>query len=324
MNVIISNRHSTELGGLDIDVIKSLNGEFTPEELAATFTNFFYNKMIIDITAIKNYTDISQIQKLSVNFDMSKIILLLENDGSSTASYLSQLISMGIYNFTKSVDNIKYLIDNPNSYKDVAHIHQIQELTTTIENKVENLGCKVIGIKNVTDHAGATTLIFMLKKQLSNRYKVRGIEIGKSDFSIFNDSELISCNSDNFKKVLNESKDYDIILIDLNDQEDDDCDDTLYLLEPSTIKLNKMIRRNRNIFDKLRGKKIVLNKSLLDNNDIVDFEYESKSKVFYNIPPLDDKKSKHQVLEGLLVKMGLSNEQIKEEDKGKILGLFKF
>lgn len=324
MNVIIANRHSSELGSLDIDVIKSLNGEFTPEDLAATFANFFYNKMIIDITAIKNYTDIAQIQKLSVNFDMNKIILLLENDESSNASYLSQLISMGIYNFTKSVDNIKYLIDNPNSYKDVAHIHQIQELTTTIEHKVENLGCKVIGIKNITDHAGSTTLIFMLKKQLENRYKVRGIEVGKSDFSVFNDPELISCNTDNFRKVLNESKDYDIILIDLNDQEDDDCDDTLYLLEPSTIKLNKMIRRNKNIFDKLRGKKIVLNKSLLDSSDIVDFEYESKSKVFYNIPPLDDKKKKHEILEGLLVKMGLSNEQVKENDKGKVLGLFKF
>ncbi|NLD20710.1 MAG: hypothetical protein GX663_10825, partial [Clostridiales bacterium] len=292
MNVIVTNRHATELSALDIDIIKSVNGEFTPEDLVATFKNFFFNKMIIDITAIKNYIDINEIQKLSVNFDMSKIILLLENDTSSDAAYLSKLISMGIYNFTKNISNIKYLIDNPNSYKDVAHIHQLHELTNTIVSKVENLNCKVIGIKNVTDHAGATTLIYMLKKQLDTRYKVRGIEVGKTDFSLFKDPNLISVTKEDFNKALKSAADFDIVLIDLNDEEDDNCDDTLFLLEPSTIKLNKMIRKDRNIFDKLTGKKIILNKSLLDNNDIMDFEYESKSKVYYNIPPLDDKKSK--------------------------------
>lgn len=324
MNVIVTNRHATELSALDIDIIKSVNGEFTPEDLVATFKNFFFNKMIIDITAIKNYIDINEIQKLSVNFDMSKIILLLENDTSSDAAYLSKLISMGIYNFTKNISNIKYLIDNPNSYKDVAHIHQLHELTNTIVSKVENLNCKVIGIKNVTDHAGATTLIYMLKKQLDTRYKVRGIEVGKTDFSLFKDPNLISVTKEDFNKALKSSSDFDIVLIDLNDEEDDNCDDTLFLLEPSTIKLNKMIRKDRNIFDKLTGKKIILNKSLLDNNDIMDFEYESKSKVYYNIPPLDDKKSKHQALENLLVKLGLSKEEIKEESNNKILGLFKF
>lgn len=324
MNVIVTNRHATELSALDIDIIKSVNGEFTPEDLVATFKNFFFNKMIIDITAIKNYIDINEIQKLSVNFDMSKIILLLENDTSSDAAYLSKLISMGIYNFTKNISNIKYLIDNPNSYKDVAHIHQLHELTNTIVSKVENLNCKVIGIKNVTDHAGATTLIYMLKKQLDTRYKVRGIEVGKTDFSLFKDPNLISVTKEDFNKALKSAADFDIVLIDLNDEEDDNCDDTLFLLEPSTIKLNKMIRKDRNIFDKLTGKKIILNKSLLDNNDIMDFEYESKSKVYYNIPPLDDKKSKHQVLENLLVKLGLSKEEIKEESNNKILGLFKF
>ena len=35
--------------------------------------------MIIDITAIKNYQDIKTMQNLSVNFDMSKVILLLDD-----------------------------------------------------------------------------------------------------------------------------------------------------------------------------------------------------------------------------------------------------
>ena len=76
MNVIVSNKYQNMLATLDIDVIKSINGEFEVEELANIFTNFYFNKMIIDITAIKGYQNIKNIQKLSVNFDPSKLILL--------------------------------------------------------------------------------------------------------------------------------------------------------------------------------------------------------------------------------------------------------
>ena len=41
-----------------VDLIKSLNGEFEPSELASQFSNFFFNKMILDITAIKDYLDV--------------------------------------------------------------------------------------------------------------------------------------------------------------------------------------------------------------------------------------------------------------------------
>ena len=55
MNVIVSNKNQDVLSNLDIDLIKSINGEFTPEEIAAQFPpNFYYNKMVLDITAIKN------------------------------------------------------------------------------------------------------------------------------------------------------------------------------------------------------------------------------------------------------------------------------
>ena len=55
MNVIVSNKYQALLANLDIDVIKSINGEFSVDELVAQFSNFYYNKMIIDITAIKGY-----------------------------------------------------------------------------------------------------------------------------------------------------------------------------------------------------------------------------------------------------------------------------
>ena len=126
MNVIVSNKYQNMLATLDIDVIKSINGEFEVEELVSQFTNFYFNKMIIDITAIKGYQNIKNIQKLSVNFDMSKIILLLDDSAMvNSGAYLSQLVSMGIYNFTRNINAVKFLIDNPNSYKDVAQYHNL-------------------------------------------------------------------------------------------------------------------------------------------------------------------------------------------------------
>ena len=55
MNVIVSNKYQNMLATLDIDIIKSINGEYEVEELVNIFTNFYFNKMIIDITAFKNY-----------------------------------------------------------------------------------------------------------------------------------------------------------------------------------------------------------------------------------------------------------------------------
>lgn len=79
MNVIVSNKYQSLLASLNIDVIKSINGEFSVDDLISNFSNFYYNKMIIDITAIKGYEDIKVMQNLSMNFDMSKVILLLDD-----------------------------------------------------------------------------------------------------------------------------------------------------------------------------------------------------------------------------------------------------
>ena len=51
MNVIISNKFRDALSSLDIEVIKSLDGEFSVEEIIGTFKNFFFQKMILDVTA---------------------------------------------------------------------------------------------------------------------------------------------------------------------------------------------------------------------------------------------------------------------------------
>lgn len=328
MNVIVANKYQAMLSNLDIDIIKTMYGTFDVDEIIDTFSNFFFNKMILDITAINNYKDINNIRKLSVNLDMSKVILVLDDSPESASStYLSQLISMGIYNFSRNLETVKYLMQNPNSYKDVAQIQQLQDLTSTIVSKVENDHTKVIGIKNITDHAGATTLIYMLKHQLEKSYRVLAVEINKRDFTLFGEENMVSTTSAQLSNVFAKVDEFDIVLVDLNDTDNDDaCGDVLYLIEPSTIKLNRMIRRNRNVFTRLKGKKIVLNKSLLTNKDVLDFEYESKSQIFYNLPPLDDKKEELPELDNLLTKLNISKrgKNVVEDESSKVLGLFKF
>ena len=325
MNVIIANEAKAMLSTLDIDVIKSVDGVHTADEIVEMFKNFFYARMILDITAIKDYNDIINIQKISIGLDADKIILLLPNNEASTSSsYLSKIISMGIYNFTTTVDGVKYFLDHPNTYKDVAHIQQLNDLSTTINEKVV-AGSRIIGIKNVTDHAGSTTLIFMLKKELEQSYgmSVVAIEVNRHDFMYFNSSNMISIDDEHLMTEIVKHKDVAIILIDLNDSSNEGaCSDVLYLIEPSSIKLNKLMRRNRRVFEELKGRKIILNKSLVSNSDIMDFEYEGKTKVFYNIPPLNDR-VKNPVLSDFLSKIGLINKTSEKESGGKIFGLFK-
>ena len=98
----------------------------------------------------------------------------------------------------------------------------------------------------------------------------------------------------------------------------------LYLIEPGLIKLNKLIRKDHQAFEKLKGEKIILNRSVLNNSDVADFEYESRSKVYYNIPYLDDKLDEHRVLEDLLIKMGFTRLDTNNSEKGgKLFSIFK-
>ncbi len=325
MNVIIANEAKEMLSTLDIDVIKSVDGVHTADEIVEMFKNFFYARMILDITAIKDYEDITNVQKISIGLDADKIILVLPNNETSTSSsYLSRIISMGIYNFTTTLDGVKYFLDHPNTYKDVAHIQQLNDLSSTINDKVV-AGSRIIGIKNVTDHAGSTTLIYMLKKELEQTYgmSVVAIEVNKHDFLYFNSPNMISTTDEQLMTEVVKHKDVAIILIDLNDSSNEGaCSDVLYLIEPSSIRLNKLMKRDRKIFEELKGRKIVLNMSLLSNSDIMDFEYEGKTKVFYNIPPLNDR-VKNPVLSDFLTKIGLINKTKEDKDGGKIFGLFK-
>lgn len=320
MNVIISNKYQAMLESLDIDVIKNLNGEFEVDEIIKSFQNFYFQRMILDITAIKDYKSIKNIQKLSISLDMNKVILLLDDSPESTSTeYLSKLISMGIYNFTKNVEGIMYLYSNPNSYRDVAHIQQLEieqpaQVQVAGEIVHTTTGARIIGIKNVTKEAGSTTLSYLMKQELENNYSVAAIEVDKRDFIFFKGKNLISTTSTEIGNVIAKNSDFEVLIVDINGSKaaENLCHMVIYLLEPSTIKLNRMMLISSKAIKDLEEKRVVLNRSLLSASDVGDFEYESRLKVFYNMPPINDRSTNIVEVNKLLIKLGFDRQQVIE------------
>ena len=335
MNVIIANEQQNQLANLDVDIIKSITGLYDAFEIVEMFKNFFFSKMILDVTALKNYKDIKSYEILANGLDPDKIIFLLpEGSELCTPNFLSHIISLKIYNFTTNLNGINFLLKKTNKLKDVEHIVKMASVKTSSETGavVANVsgnvkrGVTVLGVKNVTESAGATTFIYLLKKELSLAYgqnNVVAIEIDKNDFSLFNDKNMFSIRQTDIKNTIAKYSNASIILVDLNNCPDNSfCGDVLYLIEPSTIKLNRLVRRNRVIFSKLVGKKVILNQSLLLNNDVFDFESEAGIKVFYNMPPLDERK-RNSIIHDFLSKLGLFNEPVNSNNSSKIFGLFR-
>ncbi len=316
MNVMVYNKYKELLMGLNIEVMKSMEGVFNVDEIIDTFTNFYYDKMILDITAIRDYQNTDNLQKLAMNINMENVILLLDDSPESDSkTYLSKLISLGIYNFTRNAEGINYLLVHPHTYRDVVNIHNLQDLDYGNANNAGTgdmgMGAgggkmRIIGFKNMTQHAGATTLIYMIRKMLSEIRSVGAIEVNKVDFLYFNDKDLVSTISSDLPKELMKKQMCDVVLVDLNDYDDVSiCSQVYYLIEPSTIMINKMLRKNRAALEMLKNERVVLNKCVLNSEDVATFEYETKLKVFATIPPCDDRQENIEPVKNFISKMGI-------------------
>lgn len=337
MNVVISNKFTELLKGLEIETLKTLNGEFTVDEIIDQFKVIFFQRMILDITAIKDYKNIENLQKLAISLDADKIILLLDSDDSDDESdsiFKSKLISMGIYNFTRDLEGVRYLYDHPNTYRDVAHIQQLDSIggvynsnpKTIVQTEVqretvylEKNGPKVIGIKNITKQSGSTTLIYMMLNQLNRNYKAVAVELDKKDFTYFPSKKMFSIKTNELGNFIGEHNDKDVILVDLNDSVNTEslCNEVIYLIEPSIIKLNRYMLINPKGLVPYKNKKVILNQSLLNQKDVLDFEYESRLKIFFNMPPLDERESNIYILNVFLAKLGFNLQEDVETEKKK-------
>ena len=318
MNVMVYNKYKELLMGLNLDVMKSIEGVFNVDEIIDTFSNYYYDKMILDITAIRDYQNTDNPQKLAMNINMENVILLLDDSPEcNSKTYLSKLISLGIYNFTRNTEGINYLLVHPHTYKDGVNIHNRESMdmeNTANNNRVDAdpaLGftsgkLRVIGFKNVTSHAGSTSLIYMLKKALSETRKCAALEVNKVDFLYFNDKDMISTTTNELPKEFMKKQMYDVLLIDLNDYDDlSICSSVYYLVEPSTLMINKLVHKKRDIFDTLKNENVVLNKCCLNREDVATFEYETKLRLFYVLPPIDDRKLDNPELRKFINKLGL-------------------
>ncbi len=328
MNVIVANERKNELSTLNIEIIKNVEGIYSVEELVGMFTNFFFNKMILDITAIKDYTNYANLKKLFEVVDVNKVILLLKNDSTcSSREFISDLVTLGVYNFTNNIQEIMTLFTNPKTFGDVSSLQvakntydvneQIDRMSGRITDEKEEFveadtsnydgNTRVIGVVNLSEHAGATTLTVQMVKQLFRHYKVMGIEMNKQDFLYFNlpDLNLVSCTSkEEVVKLLAKSK-YDAVIVDLNTTNPDlFCTDVIYLVEPGRIKINKVLSKNGKTFEELSGKKIILNRSSLDNEELTEFEIEINAKIFCTVSNFRDNLDAVVSVDNLLNKLG--------------------
>lgn len=329
MNLVIKNQNYKITDSLNIDIIKTLSGEFSLNEVKNELINFYYNKVIIDITAIKNYYNINNLLEFLSEFEPTKIIILLnDSEVINSDNYLGVLVQNGYYNFTRNAAGINYLLDNPNQYDDVKkHVNKpiindlnqnytkpitVNENITVKESFFEkkNKNQKIIGVQSLTNNAGATTLAYMLVKQLKINYSVKGIEMNKQDFLYFKDQDLTFCTSVNDLKLkFKEFSNIDVIIIDLNDFDAQEyCDEILYLVDPGIIKLNKLIKKDNNVSVKVQNGKVILNRSSIKDEEVSNLEYETKFQIFYNIPNFNDRRDRLQILDKFLYKLGFTKQ----------------
>ena len=325
MNIVTANKNKAIIDKLEIDIIKRVDGEYEIRDLLSKFVNLYFNKIILDITSIKNYEDVNTMIDLSKAIDPNRIIILLdETPAVNSKLYLSTLVKNGIYNFTRNYEGITYLYEHPAKLEDVQYlllseeeedkekvaIEQAQSAQEgNSNNSMPTKDKMIIGISNLTNHAGASTLTNMMVRQLNNHgYDAIGLEMFKQDLMFYHDDEhyisILSKLELESKLKLYENK--NCIVIDLNDFTESDkyCDVTLYLVEPSYIMLTKLLRKNRNAFLDHKDDIIVLNKSFVNEQEIPDFEYETKSKIFFNLPPLNDRNADLDEINALLNKLG--------------------
>ena len=343
MNLLIENLNSALLNRIDVNVIKTLHGEFTKGDLDDQLVNLYYSKVIIDITAIKDYTDFDILFDFLSYFEKEKVILLLDNN--TTKECISKLVQNGYYDFTKNVGGINFLTTHPNTLKDVEKyiivnsfqnpltedttsssfnpFGDISKSTNVNEDKVvKNPNQIIIGIQDLTPHAGATSLMYMMVKELRNYYSAVGVEMINQDALYFRDPDICESTSyDDLKFKIKSFKDKQAVIIDLNTIKANDlCDFVLFLVEPGIVSLTKLLTSNQD-YSRIMGDnaRIVLNRCSLIDTDIPSFEYETKLKVFHILGNIDERSSRNKAVDELLIKLGFD----KFKSGGGLFGLFK-
>lgn len=332
MNIIVTNQYKDLIYSSNIEIMKELNGVFQVSEIANSFNSIFYKKLIIDATALANFPKEDMLKELAKTFDTEKLILFLPPDNPPPKKFLSLLVSLNIYNFTDNVKGLQNLVSKNNTYDDVKEFKDLTPQKRPEDTAINfddpsintNNGKIILGIKNVTKDAGSTELVYMLKKTLESVHKkqVIALEIDKRDFVFYNEKNMYSISNSKLGEFFGTVNDSEIVLVDLGESKNFEfCTDVIYLVEPSLYRINQLMLMNRSIFNSLKGKKVILNKCLLENNDLNIFAREAGISLYFTLPPLNDRIF-NPILNSLLSKLGIIDVQSSTDDNRGKRGFF--
>lgn len=329
MNVVIANKYKENIKTLGIEIVGRLEGTYSADDIIQAFNNFYFEKLILDVTSINNYNDpnnlIINLKKLFTFFDSNKTILLLDNiPVLNNSMFLSKIVELNACSFTFDVNEVASLLIKP---KTIEEVREYKEVIEAVKEKITfNNHTRVIGVKNVTEVAGSTTLIYIMYQELIKKYSVRCLELDRNDFKYFYNEDLKSISNMQLTDELLIEPFVDVILIDMNNYDNDLLiKEVLYLIEPSVLKLNKLIDKKPNILNELQNKKVVLNKTNITLEKAKQFEKESKIKVFDMIRMINERDTINPQVINLLIKLGfnkINNGNIMPDDTEKKKALF--
>ena len=318
MNISIKNENDKVMDYLDVEIIKAMKGLYTKEEIEQELKGIIYNKAIIDITAIKNYYDENTLFNTLSYWEPSRVILVLNNtEFCNNPEFIKKLINKGYYNFSKNASEIRAYVNKPNTFEDVKkylegaslyNLNDKNEITAEENYNVNrNKKQKIIGLQNLTPHAGATTLMYMMVKLLKERHSVKGIEVVTDDSKYFKCDDIISSpNKEDLIIKVKTLYEMETIIIDLNGTDGKDiCDEVLYLIEPGIIRINKLVKSGVNLFELSNTQKVVVTRSTLTNTELANFSYETKIKIFANIHDFNERKNDARSVESLLMQLNV-------------------
>ena len=342
MYIIIKNENSRIINNLTVNVSKTLVGDFTREDLDRELNLINYDKAIVDITSIRNYYDDNYLYKFLEFFRSPSDVILLLNDGfvANSKHFLSKLISKGYYNFATTDSAVNRLLERNNTIDDVKEYMDGNDFLKTDsivsgidKNKKFETDKLIIGIENGFPHSGATTLMYMLVKEIGKSKKVKGIEMINNDSLFFRDDRIISCESRiQFETIVKTINDIDVYIVDLNGSDVKEiCNKVIYLIEPGTTKINKVVKGDRETYERLKNSDVVLNRSNIKDEEIKSLEYETKFKIVGNIPNLNERLDSNEALDKLvdyLLDNKVKHEELSKDDgninkKVGLVGFFK-
>ena len=324
MNIIVSNKYRSELKNLGINISGALEGIFTSSQIINAFSNYYYERIILDVTAINGYTNasflVSELSKIFTAIDPGKTIVLLENIPEfNNGVFISSLIDARAYNYAFDFNQVIELYNNPKTYEQAAEFSSSRVLATNDKSRI-------IGVKNATANAGATTLVYMMYQELSKKYNVKALELNKNDFKYFNNENMKSIPAGDLITELQAQPFPDVILIDQNDFDNDSfIKESIYLLEPSIVKLNKALDSNPNLINELKTKKVVLNRTSISLPKLLEFSKEKELPIFDIIRNVNEKDKINPQVINLLTKLGFdkaNNGNIIHDDTEKKKSLF--